>query len=199
MKKLLTDFFGADAAFDITFKVVENLTCDSLNDPNGCTKASYSYSDKKVTISIDKAYANNPQTPTLFIARTLVHEAIHANLFLAVKKLNGGVTPTNSDFGILYEQYRTKKNWQHEFMADRYVTLIASATARILSGGYLYRSPAQASAVMHLPPHACRRPPARDLPLCGRGFCVSSEVRRFQRAVCNLRQNHQDSSTTTLT
>jgi hypothetical protein len=61
----------------------------------------------------------------------MLHEAIHANLFLAVKKLNGGVTPTNSDFGILYEQYRQKQNWQHHFMADRYINLIAGALQEV--------------------------------------------------------------------
>jgi hypothetical protein len=82
-------------------------------------------------ISLDAKFINNVQTPTLFIAQALVHEAIHANLFLAVKKLNGGVTPTNSDFGILYEQYRQKQNWQHNFMADRYRNLIAGALQEV--------------------------------------------------------------------
>ncbi|MEM9686082.1 MAG: hypothetical protein AAF934_04085 [Bacteroidota bacterium] len=127
INELLKDFFGEDADFDLTFKVEDNLTCDDASDPSGCTKASYSYSDKKVVISIDNQYINSTETPTLFIARTLIHEAIHANLFLAVKKHNGGVTPTDSEFGILYEQYRKKKNWQHEFMADRYINLIANA------------------------------------------------------------------------
>ena len=39
-----------------------------------------------VTISLDLEHVNSSQTPTLFIARTIIHEAIHANLYLALYK-----------------------------------------------------------------------------------------------------------------
>lgn len=80
-----------------------------------------------------KEYIDDTQTPTLFIAQTLLHEAIHANLFAAVKKLNNGVTPANSDFGILYEEYRQKRNWQHNLMADKYIDLIANGLREVHS------------------------------------------------------------------
>jgi len=48
----------------------------------------------------------NSNTPTIFLAQTLVHEAIHANLYAAVKKLNNGATRTDTSFESLYEDYR---------------------------------------------------------------------------------------------
>jgi len=131
LKDLLKDFFGKDSEFDLNFKVVGNLNCNGSDDPSGCTKANYNYESKKVEILVDKDYINSDQTPTIFIALTLIHEAIHANLFLAVKKFNGGVVPKSSDFAVLYKQYRTKKNWQHEYMADKYVDVIAGAIKKV--------------------------------------------------------------------
>lgn len=49
---------------------------------------------------------------------TIIHEAIHANLFAAVVKLNNGTLPVDTKFATLYEAYRSKKGWSHEMMAD---------------------------------------------------------------------------------
>ncbi|WP_298288762.1 hypothetical protein [uncultured Lutibacter sp.] len=131
IKSLLKDFFGSDADYDLVFKVEENLVCNGNSIVNGCTNANYDPTDNKVVISIDKDYINNTQTPTLFLARTILHESIHANLYLAVKKLNGGTSPSNNDFSLLYEEYRQKKGWQHEMMADKYRNLIAQGLKNV--------------------------------------------------------------------
>lgn len=123
IKKLLDDFFGSDADYDLIFKVEGNLSCNGNTSVAGCTTSNYDYNDNKVVISIDSDYINNPETPTLYLARTILYEAIHANLFLAVKKLNGGTTPSSNDFDVLFEEYGQLKN-QHEIMADRYRNLI---------------------------------------------------------------------------
>jgi len=83
-----------------------------------------------VTISLDLEHVNSSQTPTLFIARTIIHEAIHANLYLALYNLNNGNTinlPDINDFSAIYEQYRLQRGWQHEFMANHYISLMAEA------------------------------------------------------------------------
>ncbi|MEE1962505.1 hypothetical protein V1387_07395 [Allomuricauda taeanensis] len=125
MQELLADFFGNDAEFDLTLQLVPNLVCGDSDSPSGCTSANYDHNSKKVVISIDKDYADNYSL--LVIGKTIVHEVIHANLFLAVKKLNGGMTPNNTNFEALYEQYRNQKGWQHEFMSNHYVDLMAEA------------------------------------------------------------------------
>jgi len=123
MQELLVDFFGNDAEFDLTFQLVSNLECGDSNNPNGCTSANYDYNSKNVVISIDEDLANSHSM--LIIGKTIVHEAVHANLFLAVKKLNGGIVPKDVKFESLYEQYREKKGWQHEMMAENYISLMA--------------------------------------------------------------------------
>lgn len=127
VQNLLIRFFGDNAMFNLTFKVKENLICNDNVNAVGCTRATLSYDDKNVEILLDKDFVLSNQTPTLFIAQAIVHEAIHANLILAAKEANGGVPPSNEDFGTVYEAYRQMKNWSHQAMADKYVGLIADA------------------------------------------------------------------------
>lgn len=83
-----------------------------------------------ITISIDQDYINtfnNHNAPTLFLLRTIIHESIHANLYLALYKYRNGNTlnlPDINNFPQVYEQYRTMKDWQHEFMANHYINLM---------------------------------------------------------------------------
>ena len=122
MKEILVDFFGTDALYDLKFQVVDN--CNTNNDVNGCAENNLNL-DGSVTISIFRGSINSSENPTLFLAKTIVHEAIHANIYAQVKKLNNEVTPSNNDFAILYEEYRQKKNWSHEYMANKYLTTIS--------------------------------------------------------------------------
>ncbi len=119
--EVLADFFGEDAFFDVTFNVVENLNCNGNSNATGCTTP---LGGNAYRIDIDEDYINDPNTPTIFLAQTLIHESIHANLFAAVKKLNNGITPTDTSFEALYEDYRDLKNWSHEMMAEHYTDIM---------------------------------------------------------------------------
>ncbi|GAA3570346.1 hypothetical protein [Snuella lapsa] len=91
-------------------------------------------SEGAVTIKIDQDYINDVQTPTLFIAQTIIHEAIHANMYLAIyNHVNGNLSniPDVDDFPAIYEEYRVLNNWQHEFMADHYIGLIAQGLQEV--------------------------------------------------------------------
>lgn len=132
MKAILVDFFGANALYKLKFQVVENLICNTNGDVNGCATNTLN-SDGSVTISIDKAYINDVNTPTLFLAKTIVHEAIHANIYAEIKKLNNGITPPNSDFAILFEEYGQKMNWSHELMANKYLSTISQSIRNVHS------------------------------------------------------------------
>ena len=125
---ILIDFFGEDALFNVTFNVVEDLNCNGNTNATGCTTP---LAQNNYRIDIDKDYINDPNTPTIFLAQTLVHEAIHASLYAAVKKLNNGITPTDTSFEALYEDYRQKKDWQHEYMADHYTDIMQEAIREV--------------------------------------------------------------------
>lgn len=125
---ILIDFFGEDALFDVTFNVVENLNCNGNTNASGCTTP---LDGDAYRIDIDLDYINNINTPTIFLAQTLVHEAIHANLFAAVKKLNYGISPSDTSFEGLYEEYRKLQNWQHEYMADHYTGIMQDALREV--------------------------------------------------------------------
>ena len=125
---ILIDFFGDDAIFDVTFNVVENLNCGGNSNASGCTTP---LGGDAYRIDIDLGYINDPSTPTIFLAQTLIHESIHANLFAAVKALNNGIIPEDIRFASLYEDYRGLKNWSHEFMADHYTQIMQDALREV--------------------------------------------------------------------
>lgn len=122
---ILIDFFGKDALFNLSFNVVKDLTCKDSTTASGCTTK---LGDGSYRIDIDEEYITDPSTPTIFIAQTLVHEAIHANLFAAVKKLNNGISPTDSTFEALYEEYKE----HHEMMTDdHYIEIMKAAIKEV--------------------------------------------------------------------
>ncbi len=60
----------------------------------------------------------------LGLARTFLHEVIHAEMYRKVKSVNGSISET--DFPGIYDYYRRHiKNWQHEQMASHYRNSIA--------------------------------------------------------------------------
>lgn len=126
--KILVDFFGEDAIFDVTFNVVEDLNCRGKTDASGCNTP---LGSNKYRIDIDKDYINDDKTPTIFLAQTLIHEAIHANLYATVKKLNGNIAPVDTSFEALYEDYRELQEWQHEYMADHYTDIMQEAIREV--------------------------------------------------------------------
>lgn len=131
IKELLDTFFGNDADYDLVFEV-ETVDCNGSN-VAGCTSSNLE-NDQSITITIDLNYINSNQTPTLLLAQTIIHEAIHANMYLAVYNYsNGNATnlPDIDDFPAIYEQYRLINNWQHEFMATQYIDLISQTLQQI--------------------------------------------------------------------
>ena len=59
-------------------------------------------------------YVNSNQSPCLFIAETILHESIHANLYLALYNCEQGNLvnlPNINNFLNVYEKYRQYKGW----------------------------------------------------------------------------------------
>lgn len=129
IKTLLNDFFGDDAKFDLNFEVINNLECNDAGNASGCTE-NWLEINGSITIKIDQDYVNSEKVPTLFIARTIIHEAIHANLYLAIynyEKGNQANIPNIDDFPAIFAKYLSVRGLQHELMANLYVGLIANA------------------------------------------------------------------------
>lgn len=81
---------------------------------------------------------NNLQRPNLSIARTLIHEVIHAEMFrklLEIANNNGEIDPTNlrlclenSNYTGMFDYYERygQNKFQHEQMAQHYIETIVS-------------------------------------------------------------------------
>jgi hypothetical protein len=63
---------------------VEDLNCGGNTVASGCTK-SLGSNNYRIATDIDQDYINSDRTPAIFLAQILNHEAIHANLYAAVK------------------------------------------------------------------------------------------------------------------
>ena len=128
LEEILKDFFGEDAVFNINFSVVQDLECKGKTTVTGCATQldDYNYQAK-----LDKDYVLSEKTPTIFLAQSIIHESIHANLYAAVVKLNKGVVPIDNSFEALFDAYGEKKGWQHEMMADHYRGIMEKAIREV--------------------------------------------------------------------
>lgn len=129
LEGILSDFFGEDAMFNITYSVIQDLECNGKTTVTGCaTKVDdYNYQAK-----FDKDYILNEKTPTIFLAQSIIHESVHANLYAAVVKHNEGIVPADTSFEALYEDYCNIKGWQHEIMtADHYRGIMEKAIREV--------------------------------------------------------------------
>jgi hypothetical protein len=72
------------------------------------------------------------------LARTLIHESIHAEIYVRMQGLNGGVS-TDADFARLFEQYKTYGDERdHNIMAESdHVNLIAQGLKAYHDAGYM--------------------------------------------------------------
>lgn len=72
------------------------------------------------------------------LARTLIHESIHAEIYVRMQGLSGGVS-TDADFAKLFEQYKTYGDQRdHNIMAESdYVNLIAQGLKAYHDAGYM--------------------------------------------------------------
>lgn len=67
------------------------------------------------------------ERPILDIARTLLHEAIHAKIFREVKSVGGLEGLTDKNFPGLFDYYSRygEGKFQHQLMAQHYIDFIA--------------------------------------------------------------------------
>lgn len=115
---MLSKFDGDFSLVDLKFAISNELN----NSTNGTT----SQEGNMIIVKINGNTLNS--RTNLSVARTLIHEIIHAEMFRKVRSMGGYVS--QNDFPGIYDYYRRfAKNWQHEQMAAHYVSII---------GDYLY-------------------------------------------------------------
>src|SRR5690606_476101 len=99
---------------------------------NGITSTTYPYNE--VTITLDQVKLETRRT--VEVARTFLHESVHAKIFAELAKagIASNEELTSDNFPGLFDAYVEYKNGnipaeqvQHQYMASHYVDLIATA------------------------------------------------------------------------
>lgn len=126
------------------------LDIQNLNDPtrdvqaNGNTALSGSTIKAKVTITLNSQSLNRSK---LGIARTILHETVHAELYAMIVEANGkdaleeyiAQNPQKERFQLIWEYINefppttSAAGWQHEFMADYYLTSMVESMRELSS------------------------------------------------------------------
>ena len=120
--KLLKDFWGKESVTDITFKISDNFSSASKH-------ANSQMKDNKIIVTLNQSYINSCSMVEL--ARTLIHESIHAELSVKVAKLEGYFGKDmmlDKEFSDLWSKYKILKDLdqqQHNLMAENYINTIA--------------------------------------------------------------------------
>ncbi len=130
MKELLKEFTGSDI-YDVTYKVVPRLERPGNEDAYGTTSSE----TNKWEIKINSYYFD--KNVPVFIAKTIMHETIHAALKQKVASAGGldGLNPDNfEDLFRYYTHYGD--DYEHKYMARHYVPVLAKTLAELDNSRY---------------------------------------------------------------
>lgn len=130
MQVQLRNFDSEMSIYNLKIEVKPFDFYDGYN-RNGATR-SYE-GNNEVNILLNE---NRLNRPVLDIARTIYHEAIHAEMYRKVRE-HGNIDNVNeNDYPGIYDYYRRYiKGWQHELMAQHYVDRIANLL-KTFDGGF---------------------------------------------------------------
>ncbi|RPD91170.1 hypothetical protein EGM88_15150, partial [Aureibaculum marinum] len=140
VKEIMQNFKG-NSEFDIKIQSVDRIFGENNDDLNGETR--FTLGNEIIFIDISSYQAN--QNSALEVARTILHEYIHADM---LRKLNTS-DQTNEvlDFIKTYEKYKQTKfepTAQHETMAELYLKSMEDALKdfykNVLVGDYNYNT-----------------------------------------------------------
>ena len=121
MDKLLEKFVGSKR-YDISYKVVDNLIGIYTG---GQAYGKIENKDGRMTIFIN-SYFFDKNTPVL-IAKTLLHETVHAHIYQEVSAMGGLDKLENSNFENLFAYYKAygALDYQHDYMSKYYISDMA--------------------------------------------------------------------------
>lgn len=124
MNKTIERFDGEKAPVHLI------LELGNITDPNVGGETDYGYTGYNITITLDNDYMND--SPSLFVALIILHEAIHADVYRKIKITSGLYLDSSTnkwvlgngaeaDFPTLFNYYDIyPENPHHNFMGDYY-------------------------------------------------------------------------------
>lgn len=137
----LSAFLGDDPIAELCFDIKD------LNDNtvNGRAELTGSTSNALVTISLNSTQLNRSK---LAIARTIIHESIHAELYAMVVEAGGSTVssfeayvqnnPDKTEFQLVWSYIEDNlvansgnASWQHEYMADYYIDAMSAGLSAL--------------------------------------------------------------------
>ncbi|MBK7344653.1 MAG: hypothetical protein IPJ06_17100 [Saprospiraceae bacterium] len=78
---------------------------------------------KSISIVIDQNYLSEEKD--ILIAKTIMHESIHAELYRVIAGIGGYSNLSPDNYPVIWEAYRDYKDWTHSVMAELYIGLLA--------------------------------------------------------------------------
>lgn len=128
---LLDDFSNKKTGLDLMLDVKKDLTDKNGNNVNGLAISDELF--KLIRVQIDEDYQNN-STP-LEVAKTLLHEAIHAYMYAAIIKSDNSLTRLKDDYFGIWDyyvrfRYGEEGSFQHNLMAAHYVNIMATSLSK---------------------------------------------------------------------
>ena len=131
LKKTLEKFVGEKTPVHLVINLEPNLRDSKGNLVNGLTNYGSSF---YITITLNAEQSNN--RPSLDVARTILHEAIHAEIYRKIKTTSGLHLNSlgqwvlgdgaEANFPTLFDYYERHNDPQHEYMADYYRTAMVT-------------------------------------------------------------------------
>lgn len=125
-KKLFVDLFETNSRFNVKFEIAEHVYKD--NDPSKEEVNATTTQDpvtKHITIRISKQVLISNNTK-IEIAKTILHECIHAYLFVKANDPSAG-----TDFVTVFKNKYPTKNEQHYFMYDKMIPTMQKVLGEI--------------------------------------------------------------------
>ncbi|QHL89027.1 hypothetical protein GU926_16975 [Nibribacter ruber] len=144
MQNLISSYLDNGGTINLTYKVAPNLTNSKGESLNGqCQPTDNTFTN--IVITINSKYVDGART--LEVARTILHESVHAKIFSDLRQIKGYENLDKDNFPILWETYvNEKKNGatltevqnkaHHEEMAQRYIDLIAQGLQQFDVGNH---------------------------------------------------------------
>jgi sulfur relay (sulfurtransferase) DsrF/TusC family protein len=130
-KNILNNFIGTNKPIDLTFKL------DSIpQEPGFQTYANTipnpaTWNSNNIDITLAENVIDN--LTSLEVGLALLHEGVHAEIFRKLISIQGPSNLSNKNFPTLfnlYTQYKVNQGYTHEYMANHYVDLMASALGK---------------------------------------------------------------------
>jgi hypothetical protein len=123
LQNLVSAFVGSNQ-YHITYTIVDNILSANGEQAYGrCTDNE----DGSMTVKINSYYFG--KVAPVSIAKTILHESVHANIYQKVASVGGLNNLSTDNFDGLFAYYQNygPKNYQHPYMAQYYVPELARA------------------------------------------------------------------------